>query len=1035
MERGIFQFILRHSLRDQVKLVLLSAAALPFLYYSFDLPKTIINQAISGAGGFPKTILGKPVDQLPFLFTLCGIFLSLVVVNGAFKFITSTYRYRVGDRLLRRLRYDLVERLLRFPIKEFRTLSSGQIVSMVSAETSPLGFFMAEAFTVPAVATGTLGTILLFMFIQDWMMGLAAIALYPIQIYLVPRIQNRVNDLQRRESLAVRGISDRVGQLVAGAAEIHGHDTAQLELARITHRLGGIFEIRVQIGTRRYLVNILNQFFSQLTPFFFFSIGGYLAIKGEITIGALVAVLAAYKDMYAPWKDMIDYYQKAEDSRVKYDQLREYFAPPHLMDRTVIAGDPQIHDIANAPLAALNVVVEADEGVKTIDGASLILQLPIHAAVVGGSGASREELARLLARQVYPRSGQIKIGDEDFTALPDSVIGRRIGYVGPDTFLGSGSMYDALIYPLLHRPGASSGAIAQQKEIALSEAARTGNSTLDLDADWIDYAAAGCASKSQLRWRIVELLRAVGLEDEVYELGLRRTINPSARPKLANQLLDARRMLREQVPSRNLTSAIETFDRAAYIENASVAENILFGTPIGETFAIERLGENAYMRRVIDAVGLTAEFLDKGRRLAAIMTDIFRGLEAGHEFFERFSFIRAEDLPVFESILRRLDAAGIDQLAPAERSRLMELPFKLIASQHTVGLIDASFRAKILAAREVFARDLPLDLKAAVQFFDFDAYNAATTVIDNVLFGKVALTKAGMTKALNDLVSDVITELGLSISVIELGLEADIGIGGAKLTASLRQRLAIARCLIKRPDLLILNDALSALESALQDRVFAGTQAEMAGRSLILLEANDARAAGFSRVFVIENGKVVERNAGAAPTPRDTETGSDDGNVGLGELVGIMAQIPLFAGIDRSKLKLLAFTSERVTYEQDQYVFRQGAPGETAYVILEGSADVVLESGGRETVVARLGRHQLFGEMALLSSMPRTTSIRAAARLSMLALSQDVFIRLVEENTDIAVGISRILTERLAGTLRDLSSVSAQVSSGGQPGS
>lgn len=71
-------------------------------------------------------------------------------------------------------------------------------------------------------------------------------------------------------------------------------------------------------------------------------------------------------------------------------------------------------------------------------------------------------------------------------------------------------------------------------------------------------------------------------------------------------------------------------------------------------------------------------------------------------------------------------------------------------------------------------------------------------------------------------------------------------------------------------------------------------------------------------------------------------------------------------------------------------------------MILEGAADVVLESASRETVVARLGRHQVFGEMALLSSMPRTTTIRAAEALSMLALSQDVFVRLVEENAGIA---------------------------------
>lgn len=1023
MERGIFHFIVRHSARDQIVLVLLSFAALPFLYFSFELPKTIVNQAIGGEGGFPKTLLGQSLEQIPYLFVLCGIFLGLVLINGAFKFFTSTYRYRVGDRLLRRLRFDLIERLLRFPVREVRGLSSGQVVSMVAAETSPLGFFMAEAFTVPAVAAGTLGTIVLFMFIQDWMMGLAAISLYPLQIYVIPRIQRRVNDLQRQEVLAVRGISDRVGQLVAGAPEIHGHDTSQYELARVTRRLAGVFELRVQISTKRYLVNILNQFFAQLTPFFFFSIGGYLAITGDLSVGALVAVLAAYKDMYTPWKDLIEYYQKAEDARVKYGQLKDYFAPPTLMDRMVLTADPTPTDLSHAPLVAANVVVEADEGIKPLDGANLTLHLPVHAAIVGGSGASREELARLLARQVIPRAGQVRLGNEDLTQLPDSVIGRRIGLVGADTYLASGTMRDALIYPLLRRPGADATEDAR-KAASRREAARTGNSVLDLDADWIDYAGAGLHRRDELRWRIVELLRAVELESEIYDLGLRRTIDPAARPQLAQQLLNARNLLRERVPAKALGGAIETFDRAAYIANASVAENILFGTPIGEQFAIDRLGDNPYMIQVVEAAGLTNEFVEKGRRLAAIMTDIFRGLAAGHDFFERFSFIRAEDLAEFEAILRHVEANGLSQLAPAERARLMALPFKLVAAQHAVGLIDGGFQARILKARELFARDLPAALKGAVQFFDPAAYNAATNVIDNILFGKVAAAKAGMAGQLNELVTEVIAELGLYVPILELGLEADIGIGGGKLTASQRQRLALARCLIKRPDLLILNDAFSVLEPAIQDRVFANIRRDMAGRSLILLESGEQRAAGLDRIFVIEHGKVMERGV-AASVGAEAEA-TDDAAVGLGEVVAIMAQIPLFAGIERSALKLLAFTSERVAYDKGQYVFRQGAAGDKAYVILEGAAEVVLESGDRETVVACLGRHQVFGEMALLSSMPRTTSIRAAEPLAMLALSQDVFIRLFEDNANIAVGMTRILAERLAGTLRDLSRVSAQ---------
>jgi len=176
MEKGIFRFILRFSLREQIMLVLMSATALPILYMTLELPKTIVNQAIDSTD-FPKVLLGQPLEQIPYLLVLCGLFLVLVLISGALKYFTATFRYRVGDRLLRRLRYDMIERLLRFPSSDLRNLSTGQVVSMVTAETSNLGYFIAEAFAVPAIAAGTLATIVLFMFMQNWMMGVAAIAL------------------------------------------------------------------------------------------------------------------------------------------------------------------------------------------------------------------------------------------------------------------------------------------------------------------------------------------------------------------------------------------------------------------------------------------------------------------------------------------------------------------------------------------------------------------------------------------------------------------------------------------------------------------------------------------------------------------------------------------------------------------------------------------------------------------------------------------------------------------------------------------
>jgi len=1027
MEKTIFRFILKHSLSDQIRLVLMSAAALPFLYLMLNLPKIIVNDAIGGID-FPKNILGYRFDQIPYLLLLCGLFLLLVIFSGALKYFTSTYRYRVGDRLLRRLRYGLVERLLRFPPSEFRNMSSGRVVSMITAETSNLGYFIAEAFAVPAVALGTLATILLFMFMQSWLMGVAAIALYPLQIYLIPKIQRKINALQRQEVQAMRDISQRISDVVAGVNEIHGHDTAQYELADFSQRFGTVFGYRVAMSSKRYIANILNQFFSQLTPFFFLSIGGYLVIVGEITLGSLVAVLAAYKDMYSPWKDLIDYYQKAEDARVRYDQLNEFFARSSLFEKSMIEAEPTGEDLNQMSLVVANVVVEKEEGDRSINGASLMLNLPTHAVIRGSGGSGREEFARLLARQVFPRSGSVSVGSRNLADLPDSVTGRRIGYLGPHTFLGSGSIRNVLVYPLLRRPkddaeGANLSAKRLRERV---ETLLAGNSAYDAASDWIDYGAAGCQDEEALNRRLIEILRLVNLDQEVYEIGLRRAISPELHPQLTARLIDARQILRQRLSATGKTPLIESFDADTYNTQASVAENILFGTPVGPYFAIENLGHNAYMRQVIEQTGLTAIFLETGRKMAATGAEIFRDLPPGHDFFERFSFISSDDLPEFETILRRIDVHGIGSLGDGDKERLMALPFKLIEAQHHVDFIDNEMKHRLLAARRAFASGLPDSLRGSVQFFDKNTYNAASSIVDNILFGKTASSIAGSSAQIGQLVSGILDEMELSESIISIGLEYEIGVGGSRLSVTQRQKIGLARCLIKRPDILILSDALSSLDINAEEKILANIKQEMAGRSLILFESHEDRRREFEKVLLMDQGKFVKGHgptgvAGQIEEPGSGDAGSVRGQAqaGLNEMVTMLMDIPLFAGIDRSKLKLLVFASERVQFAENQEVFHQGDLGDHAYVIIEGEVDVVLESAAGKRTVATLGRNEVFGEMALLSKMPRTTTIRAKTPLVLLSLSQDVFLRMVEENSEIAIAMMRVLAERLASTLRE----------------
>ena len=97
----------------------------------------------------------------------------------------------------------------------------------------------------------------------------------------------------------------------------------------------------------------------------------------------------------------------------------------------------------------------------------------------------------------------------------------------------------------------------------------------------------------------------------------------------------------------------------------------------------------------------------------------------------------------------------------------------------------------------------------------------------------------------------------------------------------------------------------------------------------------------------------------------------------LEQEVAILRRVPLFAGIDNAKLKLMAFASERMDFKPGQALCRQGEPGDCAYIILSGQAAVTIDTDNGPLQVAEVGANEIVGEIAILIDVPRTATVAA----------------------------------------------------------
>ncbi|MFL5258377.1 MAG: cyclic nucleotide-binding domain-containing protein [Hyphomicrobiales bacterium] len=147
----------------------------------------------------------------------------------------------------------------------------------------------------------------------------------------------------------------------------------------------------------------------------------------------------------------------------------------------------------------------------------------------------------------------------------------------------------------------------------------------------------------------------------------------------------------------------------------------------------------------------------------------------------------------------------------------------------------------------------------------------------------------------------------------------------------------------------------------------------------------------------------------------------------LKDEVELLRRVPLFAGVAPSKLKLLAFTSDRVSYRAGDLLFKQGDPADAAYVLLSGSADILVGNGNDQIKVATLESNSIVGEIAILCDVARTATVKAAAPLETLRIKKDQFIRLLAEFPEMAVEIMRVLADRLSRTTAELSEARSQL--------
>ncbi len=1006
MEPSIFSFIWKFSKRDQIFLLFFTLFTFPFLYATLELPKRIINDAIGSESGFVDLWTGVEVTQVQFLMFLCGLYLAAVIAHGLLKMRLNTMKGVLAERLLRRFRYQLVGRMMRFPRAYFRSTSQGELVSMVTSEAEPMGGLMGDAVAQPVFQAGQMLIIVAFLFAQSVWFGLAGIALIPLQAWIIPMLQRQINQLNKKRIVQVRAFASEIGETAAGITDLRTNGGWRYRLAAFTDRLGRLFEIRFQIYQKKFFMKFLNNFITQLTPFFFYSVGGLLAIRGDITVGALVAALAAYKDLSSPWKELLTYYNQVQDMSLRWEIVTERFAPKGMIDERLFEGQPETLPHLDGTISIRNVTVRNSDGNPVLENINLEIPAGSRVAVKTASQIERTAFAELLTREVFPARGDVTIAGHELNDLHQAVIAARIGYAHSRPYLFDGTLGDNLLMPLRSSPKTVLWD-PDQKDRKTIEAERTGNSKDSTKADWLDPELAGLSDADEIKGWWFNLVEATGTDDLMFRRMLGARMDADQHPELARRLVALRDAAHEKLQERGLSELVNRFHPDEFNPSIPLGGNLMFASPKRDISQQGLAAEQNFLALVTE-LGLAEQGIAISQTLIETLHQTFGMDGTKHPLFTALGIEEELYEQLVDIAMRRKDK-GDKAISEEEFALLLTVPFAFTAEQIGPGFPE-SFKEEILEIRAVKSSEMRERMKDLFVPVAPENYLPRLTLMENVLYGRISSVAGVQGELIEDIVAELIVEEGLKRYVSETVLDVPTGLGGSNLASIFQERAAFSRAGIKRPDILILDTALASHDAASRKRTRGRLQEILPKTTIIFLEENFANPHAYDLFVEIKNGRID--GATELDEPEDADSGSDD----LRRKIRVISRTELFADLDARNQRLLAFAGQWYDAPKGKTIFSIGERADAAYLCLSGRGMMsYIDPKGVRRDVTAVEPGRLIGDLAIILDEPRQLDLIAEEDSQFLRIGADQFRSVIGEDPTVLMSLLKTVASHLTG--------------------
>ncbi|MFZ1793832.1 MAG: ABC transporter ATP-binding protein [Anaerolineae bacterium] len=403
----------------------------------------------SAAQAVGPAIIGRAIDLFVYpggnAQGLIMAMLILALVNIA-AFFASRYQIIligiVGQNILMNLRTQIFSKVQALPLRYFDKNPVGDLMSRLVNDTETINQFVGNGLTqILGSIFGLIG-VLIGMFIQSPLLAFVSSLTIPAMFLMTWAFGKLARARYRETRKTIGDVSADLQEEIQGVRVAQAYNRTGANQQRFAERNAANRNANIQANALTSAFTPLVDVLSTVAIAIVAGLGGYLAIKGSISVGVVVAFIAYMQNLFRPLQTISTLYTQAQSSLAGAERIFDLIDTDQEIDEAGARTMPPI----NGKVVFDHVSFAYDPKKPVLSEVSFTAEPGQVIAVVGPTGAGKTTIISLLGRFYDVTDGAIKIDGIDIRDVSRSSLRSQMGVVLQDGFLFAGTVADNIKY-------------------------------------------------------------------------------------------------------------------------------------------------------------------------------------------------------------------------------------------------------------------------------------------------------------------------------------------------------------------------------------------------------------------------------------------------------------------------------------------------------------------------------------------------------------------------------------------------------------